>query len=464
MRPDHWFIAAVFLSLAAAPAFAATDLHDASATFSGLLELIRTSANGWSLRLRGYAINLFWLLASIQLIWTFVPLVLRGTDLSEIVGELFRFIMVIGFFATLLIYSVEWSESIVNSFRQAGATAAGVGVGLRPGDMLGLAVELARTVGNVETWNPAVAGGVMLSAAIILLCFAFIAAFMGLTLIESYIVINASVLFMGFGGSQWTREYAITILRYALSVGAKLFVLTLIVGLIMDSARQWQAVYNHDDTSTWTMVGLALVCAYLSKTIPEQIQALINGVSTGGGSVLGGMAAAGVAGAATAIATMSSAAASSGILSGGAKGVADLLGSGVSGAAAGGTASAAQSVMSGIGSAFSGGASPVAGSGPSTPPPAGGMAKVQKVANAAHKATAGAFRTGAVISDIAVPGMQGVAGSSIGPSPISPDLDIHEPPLEETPENIIKPAQAESQQTIDTVSSVMDALNNRGKA
>src|SRR5687768_15031286 len=429
MRPIYFIIAAVLL-LVALPVMAAPDLHDASATYSGLLELIRTSANRWSYQLRGYAINLFWGLALIQLVLTFAPLVIKHADFSEIMGELLRFVMTIGFFAALLIYSVEWAEAIINSFRQAGAAAAGVGVGLRPGDMFGLAVELARTVGNTDTWNPAVAGAVMLSATIILLCFAFIAAFMGLTLIESYIVINASVLFMGLGGLQYTREYAVTMLRYALSVGAKLFVLTLLVGLIMEAARQWQVAYRHDDTSTWTMVGLALGCAYFSKTIPELIQALITGVSPGGGSIIGGMAAAGAAFGAAAMATLSTAT-SSGLLSGGtAKGVADLVGSSLSGggsAAASAAPSMMKSALGGMGSAFSGGGSSGAPSSPSTPP----VNKAQKVANAAHKMTSGALRTGGVLSAISVPGMEGATDLSIGPPPppidgIQPDMPIED--------------------------------------
>ena len=62
------------------------------------------------------------------------------------------------------------------------------------------------------------------------MCFTFIAALVFVTLVEAYVIINAAVLFMGFGGSQWTREYALAPIRYAVAVGAKLFVLTLIVG------------------------------------------------------------------------------------------------------------------------------------------------------------------------------------------------------------------------------------------
>ncbi|NYS17127.1 P-type conjugative transfer protein TrbL, partial [Achromobacter xylosoxidans] len=286
----------------------AQNLQDPSGTYTGLLDLIRNNAANWDDRLRGYATRLFWMLALIQFIWTFFPLVFRQADFGEIVGELIRFVLVIGFFAALLMYSREWAQAVVDSFRQAGASAAGLGdKALKPGDMFGTAVELANTVGNAETWNPLTATMIALAGVVVLLCFAFIAAFMGLTIIESYVVINASVMFMGLGASQWTREYAIAIMRYALSVGAKLFVLTLLVGLVITSAKQWQAAYNQDSASMWTMVGLSLVCAYLSKTIPDLVQGIITGSSMGGGAALGSMAAAGAAGAAAAIATIATA-------------------------------------------------------------------------------------------------------------------------------------------------------------
>lgn len=380
MLPSPWRFAllatlALFGSLFIATAAQAQDLQDGSAQLSGLLELIQTNAENWGDALQGYATRLFWMLALIQFIWTFFPLVFRQADLGEIVGELIRFILIIGFFAALLEYSTDWASAIVNSFRQAGASAAGLGgTGLRPGEMFGLAVEMADTVGSAETWNPLAATMIALAGVVVLICFAFIAAFMGLTIVESYVVINASVLFMGMGASQWTREYAIAMLRYALSVGAKLFILTLIVGLIISSAREWQAAYNHDSASMWTMVGLSLVCAYLAKTIPDLIQGLITGTSYGGGGALGGMAAAGAAGAAAATAAIATAAtagaaapAAAGALGAAGTGAAGGAGAGglgasISSSLAAGQASGATAGATGLGAAGSGaGASAGAG-------------------------------------------------------------------------------------------------------
>ena len=99
----------------------AADLHDAAQSYDGLLDLIQFQAHSWNGRLLGYAKELFWGLAVIQLVWTFVPLVLKQVDIGEIVGELLRLVLVTGFFYALLLNSVTWATDVVSGawFRAA---------------------------------------------------------------------------------------------------------------------------------------------------------------------------------------------------------------------------------------------------------------------------------------------------------------------------------------------------------
>jgi type IV secretion system protein TrbL len=408
-----WFMLLALASILFTTEANAADLHDASGSFTGLLDLVKDSASFWDTKLRVYAKRVFWLLATIQLVWTFFPLVFKQADFGEIVGELIRFIMVTGFFYALLLFSADWAEAVVNSFRQAGAAAAGLGTtGLKPGDIFGTAVELANTMDDVETWNPLTSFMIAISSLIVLLCFAFIAAFMGLTIIESYVVINASALFMGFGASQWTREYAMAIVRYAVSVGAKLFVLTLIVGLIVDSAKGWAIAYNSnaDDASMWTMVGLSLACAYLAKTIPELIAGMISGASAGGGSNVGAMAAAAVAGAAAAAATIATAGAA-------APAAAGAMGAGTGGLGAGGLAGAINSSFAG---ASGGGAAAGAGAGAT-----GGMGSGVSAISGAGNAGLGSTTGGGSAAKSAGAKLGGSDAAS-GPSASAPTSQVSE--------------------------------------
>ncbi len=327
--------------------------------------LIQHTSNDWGPRLHGYAVTVFWSLALIQFIWTFVPLVFKQADFSELIGELIRFLMIIGFFNILLDHSTEWAGTIIDSFRQAGAHAASLPTSeLMPGDMFAMAVEFSRSIlSGISIFNGSLNIVVALAALTVLLSFSFIAAFVFVTLVEAYVVINASVLFMAFGASQWTREYTLAVIRYTVSVGAKLFIVTLIVGLILSVAEKWQAAYTNDEASLMTLVGLSLICAYLTKTIPDLIAGMINGSSMSGGSSLGGMAAAGAAGAAAAVATIATAGAAAPAAAGalGAAGSGGLAASinssfagGSSAAGAGGGAVSTGAGSAGVGSGTGG--------------------------------------------------------------------------------------------------------------
>lgn len=460
----------------------AADLEAPKKEFNDLLETIRQSSQKWDGRLRGYAVTMFWILASIQFVWTFIPMVFKQSDIGELVGELARFILVIGFFYALLQFSSEWAQAIIQSFRKAGASAAGNGTEITPGDVFFTAINLGNVMMNLKTWSILTALSVTLAAGVVILSFSFIAAFMALTLIESYVVINASVLFMGFAGSQWTREYALAIVRYAVAVGAKLFVLTLIVTIITDTANEWMAAYNFSSASNLSLIGLAFTCAYLAKTIPDLIAGMIAGTSMGGGQHVGGMAAAAAAGAAAGIAAVSTGGASlaagtamkaAGTAAGstaaggtGGGGLAQLInqsmmgGPGAPGAAAGsgGVASNPAAAMPtpriggggpGVSAAPSSQGSGSAGF--SSAKPASGPSASASSSSAGLMAR-GAVRTAGVMASMSVPGMESAAALSIGaPPPGAPGNgnadDTDDMPYAPVPENrpvaennIIRPA------------------------
>lgn len=486
----------LFIALAsmllAGNAVAATDLSHADTSVQGLLDLVLQQSHQWSGKLYDYAIRLFWLLATIQFIWAFMPLVMKQAELGEIVGELLRFIMVIGFFLAVMTYSVEWSTAIVDSFRDAAASASGLGRALEPGDMLAVALDFGRTmVKGISVFSPGKGVLIAVCAILVLACFAFIAAFMFVTLVEAYVIINASVLFYGFGGSQWTRDFAIAPMRFTVAIGAKLFVLTLIVGLIVQSAKEWLAAYTNDEASLMTMVGLALVCCYLTKTIPDLIGGMISGTSMGGGSAIGGMAVAGAAGAAAAAATIATA--------GAAAPAAGALGTSGTGVAAG-ASGAGGGLATSINSSFAGAPAATASSGSATPSigtstggqaaakgaaasgaRVGGSAAPQQLASSAKQATDQARKNtqgsndkhqpathqGSVVSSssalsqaanggakalgvmasIAVPGMESAHSFSLGAgssSPASDESNMTVPPQNgdaaEAESNLIRPA------------------------
>jgi type IV secretion system protein TrbL len=122
----------------------------------------------------------------------------------------------------------------------------------------------------------------VLFALVLIVCFAIIAALLIVALVESYIVISAGVLFMGFGGSKLTKDFAVKILVYAVSVGAKLFVMQLLIGLGQQVFNSLAANFETNSVDVFVVIGSAIVMLALTWLLPQLIQGMINGTAMGG--------------------------------------------------------------------------------------------------------------------------------------------------------------------------------------
>ena len=141
---------------------------------------------GWESGLRSFALNTFGILAAIELAWTAFKLAFRGSDVSEWLAEIVNQILFLGFFLALLQNSVTWGTAIVTSFRQAAGVSGGTA--LAPSDVFAAGVNLAqKVISQITIWSPSTSVGLIIAGLVIEVCFALIAAFMVLALVESYL-------------------------------------------------------------------------------------------------------------------------------------------------------------------------------------------------------------------------------------------------------------------------------------
>ena len=247
-------------------------------------------AAGWESTLRSFAIGTFGILATIELAWAAIRLAFRRSDVSEWLAEIVNQILFLGFFLALLENSVTWGQAIVNSFRQAASAARGGGIA--PSDVFAAGVKIASMVlSQMSIWHPEASAGLMVAGIVIEICFALMAAFMVLALVESFLIISMGVLFMAFGGTRWTKDFAISTVRYTVSVGAKLFVLQLLVSIGASLIQTWANSFTDvTDASLCILVGCSIVMLALVKVLPETMQSIVNGSSMASGSALVGAA------------------------------------------------------------------------------------------------------------------------------------------------------------------------------
>ena len=257
-----------------------------------IVSQFQSRSAGWEGALRSFALGTFGILAAIELAWAAFKLAFRGADVSEWLAELVNQILFLGFFLALLQNSVTWGNAIVSSFRQAAGAAGGGGIA--PSDVFTAGVDLAqKVISQISVWAPGASVGLIIAGIVIDVCFALMAAFMVLALVESYLIISMGVLFMAFGGSRWTKDFAISTVRYTVSVGAKLMVLQLLVSIGVGLIQSWVSSFNDITApSLCILIGCSIVMLALVKVLPETMQHMINGSSMASGSALVGAAAA----------------------------------------------------------------------------------------------------------------------------------------------------------------------------
>lgn len=304
-RKHYLALSVVVVAAIAAPAALAAENNG----FDRIVDLYRNGAANWEAPLLKIAMALFGILVGIEFSWAMIRTAMKGGDMADFMAEIVNQVMYIGFFSFLMLNSSSLAHAVIDSFRQAGdiASSAGGGTaGVRPSDMFETGLNLATMVfkASLDTGLTGIGQSValMISAVVLLICFALIGAFMIIALVESYMITSAGVIMMGFAGSRFTKDYAVKTMTYAVSVGAKLFMLQLIAGLgegiLKNTASAATVASIQSPEEILTILGFAIVMLVLTKSVPDQVQSLISGSSpSGSGNMLAAAAGAAVGGA-----------------------------------------------------------------------------------------------------------------------------------------------------------------------
>jgi type IV secretion system protein TrbL len=267
--------------------------------YTSLIDLFNTQSAQWQAPLQSAAQALYATLIIITLVLAFIPLVLRGAELHEWGETLVKFILVTGFWLWMIHNYAALANGIINGFRHAAknaVAASGGGQTLSPTDILKTGLDLVHVaISQASVWNLPLALAMMLAAAIIAIVFALVAGLVAVTLVESYVVINASVIFIAFAGLKFTSDIAMHAIRYAIGVGVKLFALQLIVGVSMAVFQAWVAQYQNPGLVAtiedgFGLAGLAILVFYLAVYLPPALMGIVTGHQSGGmhfGAALG---------------------------------------------------------------------------------------------------------------------------------------------------------------------------------
>lgn len=278
-------VAAITVALVTACAGLASAQSNQSAPAAPVLDGIRqtyqTAARGWLPRLVPVAQRLFVLLAGIEFALSGAVWALRRESLDDVAGKFLLKFTLVSFLLALITSFQYWIPPLVNGFAAAGERAIGSSTTVSPSDIVDLGRENAMLIlkslhASVILQDPAMAIYAALSALVLALSFMAVAAQLTLVMVESYIVLGAGVLFLGFAAFRGTASFAENLIAYALHVGVKIFFLYLIVGIGTQLARSWPPLIQSSDffgpaSPLFQVVGGALIFAVLAVAVPTTV-------------------------------------------------------------------------------------------------------------------------------------------------------------------------------------------------
>ena len=301
---------------------------------NNVLNKYQEAASSWANTIQGYAEYFFSALAVMGFVWQLSQAWFHRSSFAEVIGEIIRYITFCGVFLWLLREGPNLAESIINALRQIGNEASGQ-PGLNPSGIVDLgfsvfdkACVLLKSDLSIDHVL------VFILALIVLIIIALIGVNMLLQLCSAWVLAYAGVIFLGFGGSYWTKDMAVNYFKTVLGIGASLMTMTLLIGIGQSIIQEGVTQMSNGGEILGSEMGVLLVTSItlfmLVDKLPALVAGIINGASIGSAGIgsFGAGAAVGAAAASMGLAAKSISKSAS-IMAGAAKGGAALAAGGV---------------------------------------------------------------------------------------------------------------------------------------
>lgn len=251
----------------------------------GIQDRIADTAKSWEVTILQAATSLFWILAIIEVGVCAIWLAINAASLEAWFGELVRRILFIGFFLFVLTNGPQLAKDIVNSLFQIGGGAGTVS----PADVFDAGLRVGASLSEKISFgifeDNALAMAAVISMIVVVISFGLVAAIFISVIAEMYVGLLAGMIMLGFGGTSFTKDFAIRYLIYAFSVGMKLMALVMIASIGSDVLIGIAEDPTTGDSAyaTTAIAGIAVIIFMVATYVPSIVQGVVQGVSVTGG-------------------------------------------------------------------------------------------------------------------------------------------------------------------------------------
>ena len=247
----------------------------------------------WGENVKSHALWLLKWLLVVQLVVMAVKLGFKQSTLQDIVEDLVTTVIFGGIFWALIIKGQAWGVDLIQGMLKMAKDVAGGGS--PPGEAFFTKVfaDVLKVADNMMySWNPMLVPAICLCSICSAVCGAFIYGMYLVILCESYIAFNLGIFILGFGGMRYTRGFATGFLKYALSVGLKLFVIRCLLYILGSFLADMVLFTFKSFTETLVITSCFFILAFLIKVLPDTIARMVTLHSgSSAGAITGAMAA-----------------------------------------------------------------------------------------------------------------------------------------------------------------------------
>lgn len=266
------------------PVFPATNFAN------NILNTMQTVSSGWIPSVMVPAQKLFLDLAGLEVCWSMGEFILQKAQAGweALVIATAKKILQLSIFFWIVSNANTIFWLILNLFQSVSSDITGVAL-LSPGAILQNGVnfvsEIESGVPIAAFVSPTVTFTVAFSNLLILLSFVIVAGQYMVTIVESYIATSAGILMLGFAGSRFTAQFADKYFAYAIGVGIKLLMCSVVVALGEGISTQLSSAmatpgffaYGAIYSNLAELVGISLIYAFMAWYIPQLASSLASG-------------------------------------------------------------------------------------------------------------------------------------------------------------------------------------------
>jgi type IV secretion system protein TrbL len=375
MKQRNLFLLAFGLLMIASPAFADTSGYD----LGSIMDKYQAAATQFGSNITAVALKLCYTLFAIDLTWTVLGRLLKGSDVVEIGTTLIMRVMWVGL-VVWVINNPSVPLAFVNGFIQLGKTGAST-TAISPGDVFWQGIDLVNMMMTKFSDNATVAGvpvpagiaamanpfaAILIGIALIVIvvCYAMLAAQFAVAWVQLWFYLAVYPIVLAFGAMKWTKDIAMKVITTPLVYGVRFmaiyFIMAVGTTLAQDFGTEIANLSLTNLTPIWTILAGSVLLFMLTLKVPTLAADLLGGTASlsagdgvGAGLVAGGAVAAVAGGAYAAGSTLANGV--GGALKAGQAAITQAREAGAAGAVGSAVGEAAMDGIKGLGSNSMGG-------------------------------------------------------------------------------------------------------------